>query len=138
MRFRVLAPLASLAVGALLALPAAIEAAETPNPSGRTTADVLAQLEAYAVPEMKAEGIPGMAYAVVKDGQVVFVKAYGKRVMTDTIDTVTTGTLFEIGSATICVRVKPIIPMVSSAYGVMPLRWDMRSTMRNSCVTHGS
>lgn len=86
---------AALGVAAPLSL-----LAETPNPSGRTTADVLAQLETFAVTAMAQEKVPGMAYAVVKDGQVVFAKGYGKRRLGDATDGVTSGTLFEIGSTT--------------------------------------
>ena len=88
------------AIAAAAALAALPLAAETPNPSGRTTADVLTRLETFATAAMAQEKVPGMAYAVVKDGQVVFAKGYGKRRLGNASDDVTTGTLFEIGSTT--------------------------------------
>lgn len=68
--------LVSVALGAaLLVFPPL--AAETPVPSGRSMTEVLSALEAFASEAKGAEGIPGMAYAVVKDDAVVFSKALG-------------------------------------------------------------
>lgn len=71
-------PLVSLALGAalLVVLPLA---AETPAPSGRSMTEVLSALESFALEAKAAEGIPGMAYAVVKDDAVVLSKALGER-----------------------------------------------------------
>ena len=80
---------------ALLASPPLL--AETPVPSGRSMTEVLSDLEAFAAETRRAEGVPGMAYAVVKDDVVASSKAFGERKLGSGAP-VTASTLFEIGS----------------------------------------
>lgn len=87
-------PLLSLIL-ASLAWPAA--RAETPIPSGRTEAEVLAGVQKYVTDSWKPAQIPGLAYAVVRDDRVVLAQALGRRKVDDPAP-VTTSTLFEIGS----------------------------------------
>ena len=56
-------------------------------------------LDAYAARVMKDFNVPGMAFAVVKDGKVVLAKGYGIRRQGDSTP-VNEGTLFGIGSNT--------------------------------------
>ena len=42
----------------------------------------LAGLEAYVARALKEFGVPGMSVAVVKDGEVVLAKGYGRRTRT--------------------------------------------------------
>jgi len=58
-----------------------------------------ADLDAYVARDMKTFDVPGIALAIVKDGQVVLAKGYGVRKLGDT-SLVDENTLFGIGSNT--------------------------------------
>lgn len=60
---------------------------------------VLPVLEDYIEKEMKAEGIPGAAVVVVKDGQVAYIKGFGVRVLGQN-DPVNEHTPFALASVT--------------------------------------
>jgi len=60
---------------------------------------ILGQLEDYAVGEMQKQAVPGMAYAVVKDDQIVYAKGFGVREAGGS-QAVNKDTVFEIGSTT--------------------------------------
>jgi CubicO group peptidase (beta-lactamase class C family) len=64
-----------------------------------STQQPLAGLDTYIAKSMKAWRTPGLAMAVVKDGQVVFAHGYGVRELGKP-DPVDTRTLFAIGSTT--------------------------------------
>ncbi len=59
--------------------------------------DVLAELEEYADGQMKEQNVPGMAYAIVKDDQVIYAKGFGVKKYKGT-DPVDVNTVFEIAS----------------------------------------
>lgn len=59
--------------------------------------DILTDLESYAVQTMAEQGVPGMAYAIVKDDAVIYAKGFGVRESGKT-DAVDVHTVFEIGS----------------------------------------
>ncbi len=48
-----------------------------PRSEAKEIQDVLAELETYASEQMTAEKVPGMAYAIVKDDQVIY--AYNEK-----------------------------------------------------------
>jgi CubicO group peptidase (beta-lactamase class C family) len=58
-----------------------------------------ADLDAYVARDMKTFDVPGIALAIVKDGQVVLAKGYGVRKLGDAAP-VDENTLFGIGSNT--------------------------------------
>jgi CubicO group peptidase (beta-lactamase class C family) len=66
---------------------------------GLTTEEALTELETYAVGCMNQEGVPGLAYAVVKDGSIIYAKGFGVRQMGNA-SPVTESTVFEIASST--------------------------------------
>ncbi|MBW4572126.1 MAG: beta-lactamase family protein [Tolypothrix carrinoi HA7290-LM1] len=49
--------------------------------------------------QMKAQNVPGLAVAIVQNGKVVFKQGFGDR-NTQTKESVTSNTLFRIGSTT--------------------------------------
>jgi CubicO group peptidase (beta-lactamase class C family) len=59
--------------------------------------EFIADFDNYAEKARQDWDVPGMAVAIVKDGRVVFVKAYGVKTVGGS-DPVTTDTVFEIGS----------------------------------------
>ncbi|WP_428568489.1 MAG: serine hydrolase [Solidesulfovibrio sp. DCME] len=65
---------------------------------GAPRADWLADLEGYAVQEMTAQGVPGLAMAVVQDGQLVYAKGFGAVSNGPAAAPVDADTLFHIGS----------------------------------------
>ena len=64
-----------------------------------STQQPLAGFDAYVAKAMKDWRVPGLAIAVVKDGQIVFERGYGVRELGKPA-TVDTHTLFAIGSTT--------------------------------------
>jgi len=69
------------------------------SPTAAELDETLAHLDVYAEKARKRWNVPGMSIAVVKDGRIVFLKAYGVKT-TGGSDPVTTDTVFEIGSTT--------------------------------------
>lgn len=69
------------------------------GPASRDMDQILADLETFAEAERIAGHVPGMAYAVVHGGEVVYAKGFGKTSVTSGRD-VDDRTLFEIGSTT--------------------------------------
>ncbi len=61
--------------------------------------DSLAGLDAYVTQHMRQWGVPGLALAVVKDGQIVLARGYGTRTLGKR-QPVDENTLFAIGSQT--------------------------------------
>ena len=59
----------------------------------------IARLDTYAEKARKRWNVPGMAVAIVKDGNIVFAKGYGMKTAGGS-DRVTTDTVFEVGSTT--------------------------------------
>ena len=60
---------------------AVIACITAPRSEAKEIQDVLAELEAYANEQMKAQKVPGMAYAIVKDDQVIYAKGFGVKNM---------------------------------------------------------
>src|SRR6267143_3145594 len=87
-----LAGSASIVVQAQKQKPAMAAAAATP-------AAKLLGLDTLADQAMKEWKVPGVAIAVVQDGNVIYSKGYGYRDVEQKLP-VTTGTLFPIGSIT--------------------------------------
>ncbi|MEO6323499.1 MAG: serine hydrolase [Thermoanaerobaculia bacterium] len=61
--------------------------------------ELLTNLESFASSAMVEEKIPGMAYAVVKDDQVVFAKGFGVKKLGESAP-IDDHTIFEVGSTT--------------------------------------
>ncbi|MDD1687019.1 serine hydrolase [Methanoregula sp.] len=59
--------------------------------------EVIPHLDTYAEKARERWNVPGMAVAIVKDGKIVFVKAYGTKTAGGS-DPVTPDTVFEVGS----------------------------------------
>ncbi len=68
-----------------------------PRSEAKEIQDVLSELETYANDQMNAQNVPGMAYAIVKDDQVIYAKGFGVKKYGGT-DPVDENTVFEIGS----------------------------------------
>jgi CubicO group peptidase (beta-lactamase class C family) len=81
----------------LLGFCSGISFADTAAPGAQDIQTVLNQFEAYAESARKQWGIPGMAIAIVKDDQVIFVKGFGVKRLGGT-DPVNPDTVFQIGS----------------------------------------
>ncbi len=81
----------------------------------------LAGLDAYIEEAMKAWGVPGLAIAVVRDGEVVFAEGYGERVLGGG-EPVDEHTLFAIASTTKAMTVAALGMLVDE--GLMD--WDDR------------
>lgn len=87
---------AVMILGTLMGLTAeASGAAETPDPE-----QVVRELEEYAWTIWDPHSVPGFAYAVVKDGEMVYARGFGDRSQEDSSGPVDAHTLFEIGSCT--------------------------------------
>src|SRR5438445_7626629 len=70
------------------------------RPVGQTPQDRLSsELQQVILEEMKAEGIPGAAIGIVRDGKVLFSKGFGVASV-ETGVPVTADTLFRLGSTT--------------------------------------
>jgi len=83
-------------------VPASLSLAAQPASGSLSAAELnetLARFDAYAEKARQRWDVPGMAVAIVKDGRIIFVKAYGVKTAGGS-DPVTTDTVFEIGSTT--------------------------------------
>ena len=80
-------------------LPAGTSQKAYHSPTAAELNETLAQLNVYAEKARQRWNVPGMSIAVVKDGRIIFVKAYGVKTAGGS-DPVTTDTVFEIGSTT--------------------------------------
>ena len=69
------------------------------TPTASELNETLAQLDVYAEKARQRWNVPGMSIAIVKDGRIIFVKAYGVKTAGGS-DRVTPDTVFEIGSTT--------------------------------------
>jgi len=76
---------------------AVIACITVPRSEAKEIQDVLAELEKYADDQRKAENVPGMAYAIVKDDQVIYGKGFGVKKYGSS-DPVDENTVFEIAS----------------------------------------
>jgi len=85
----------------------------------------LAGFEAYVEQAVEDWEVPGLAIAVVKDGQVVYSQAFGVRTLGES-EPVTTQTLFAIGSTTKAMTAAAIGMLVDDG----GLDWDDRVTDR--------
>ncbi len=74
------------------------EAALPPVPAASMAA-IVADLEGYALVEMKAQRVPGLAFAIVQGDALVHAKGYGYKTAGGT-DPVGAHTVFEVGSTT--------------------------------------
>ena len=90
--------LAVLLIGLIVTSPLAAPAGAAPAPE-KAAAAPLAGLDEFVAQEMKSWKVPGVAVAVVKDGQVILSKGYGSRDVEKKLP-VTPQTLFAIGSIT--------------------------------------
>jgi CubicO group peptidase (beta-lactamase class C family) len=70
------------------------------------TAEIVAELEAFIEEQMVALEVPGMAIAVVRDGEIAYAEGFGVRDL-ETEEAVTPETLMMIGSTT-----KPLTTML--------------------------
>ena len=77
---------------------ATLSAQAANDPISPTNFDLPA-IDAYVTREVKDLGIEGASLAIVRDGQLVFAKGYGRRSL-EKQEPVTTNTLFAIGSIT--------------------------------------
>ena len=89
------------------------------SPTARAQAPALDGFDAYVAQAVRDWGVPGLAIAVVKDGEVVFAKGYGVRRL-GSPEAVDDRTLFAIGSTTKA--------MTAAALGMLvdegKLAWD--------------
>jgi CubicO group peptidase (beta-lactamase class C family) len=76
---------------------AVITCIAAPRSEAKEIQDVLAELEEYANGQMRAEKVPGMAYAIVKDDQVIYAKGFGVKKYEGT-EPVDVNTVFDIAS----------------------------------------
>lgn len=101
-------------IGSPLSIPIRIVGAQS-----RSAPDKTRELDAYVAKAVAAWKVPGLAIAVVKDGQIVFAKGYGVREVGKPAP-VDTQTLFAIGSTTKA--------MTSASIGMLvdegKVRWD--------------
>jgi CubicO group peptidase (beta-lactamase class C family) len=87
---------------AFVMAPGLLRAQVNASPKEPTAAElqgILELLENFAVAQMNAAGIPGMAYAIIKDDQIIYAKGFGVRKQGEQ-DPVDENTLFQIGSLT--------------------------------------
>lgn len=91
--------LALLLIGLIGISPLAAPATAVPAPEAVAPAAALAGLDEFVAGAMKDWKVPGVAVAVVKDGQVILSKGYGTRDADKQLP-VTPKTLFAIGSIT--------------------------------------
>ena len=91
--------LALLLIGLIGISPLAAPATAVPAPEAAAPAAALAGLDEFVAGAMKDWKVPGVAVAVVKDGQVILSKGYGTRDADKQLP-VTPKTLFAIGSIT--------------------------------------
>jgi len=115
-----------LAAGILLVLATGLLTAEAPPArigEDRLKLDLYDQLEIYALQEMAAENIPGMAIATVENGQLTYARGFGcKQEGTD--DPVDAHTIFEIGSTSKAFTVALMGQLVEEGQ----IRWTDRVT----------
>jgi CubicO group peptidase (beta-lactamase class C family) len=84
---------------------------------------LIADLEAYVQKVMKRNDVPGLAMVLVHGGQIVYNQGFGVRDL-GTRETVTTETLFGIGSST-----KPMTAvMIASLVDEGLVAWDTKAT----------
>src|SRR3954462_3065111 len=102
----------------LLSLPFLSTAAQA-----RLATDPIRDLDAYTSKAVADWKVPGLAIAVVKDGRIVFAKAYGVRELGKPAP-VDTQTLFAIGSTTKAMTAASIGMLVDEG----KLTWDDRVT----------
>ena len=81
-----------MAIFVAMALGMASPAVASPEPPA-----IAAQIDAYADKVMRAEQIPGMAVAVIRDGEVLIAKGYGVATVEHDVR-VTADTIFQLGS----------------------------------------
>jgi len=89
-----LVPLLCLVICSLANLPTAAQNAPQPPDSFDLKA-----IDTYLADYLRAKNLPGMSIAIVKNGELVFTKGYGKRSLEEG-RSVETNTLFAIGSIT--------------------------------------
>lgn len=98
---------------------AALASAGSPTPAPAQRPDPSRELDAYVARAVKDWNVAGFAIAVVKDGRVVFSKAYGVREV-GRPEPVDTTTLFAIASTTKAITAAAIGMLVDEG----KLRWD--------------
>ncbi len=121
--------LASLAVAAILSISSANKSTadnlSPPQIPGVAVAagqieDAIAELDELANDIMRRTGIPGMAVAVVHDGQVAYAKGFGVRKVGDSTAAVDADTVFQIASVSKSVSATVIAHQVGKGI----VRWD--------------
>lgn len=96
--------------------------AQPQTPASGNIQVAVSKLDPYICDIMHKTGVPGLAVAVVYQGQVVFIKGYGIRRLGDDRDKVNPDTVFEIASVS-----KPIAStIVASLVGQGEVSWDDR------------
>lgn len=80
--------------------PSAVAASNAPSASKTSAISSLDGLDTFITDVMQEWGVPGLAIAVVRDGEVVLSKGYGFRHLYEPQLPVTPRTLFAIGSIT--------------------------------------
>lgn len=86
-----------------------------------SVAQIVAELETFATSEMNRQKVPGLAFAVVKDGQLVHAQGYGIKKLGGT-DPVGAHTVFEVGSTTKAFTAALVGMLVDEG----KLKWDDR------------
>ncbi|MGH9776903.1 MAG: serine hydrolase [Candidatus Acidiferrales bacterium] len=115
---RVMATVLMLAM--VLAVVPATAIAQAKKPATPVkAADPMAGFDAWVEQEMKKWTVPGLAVAVVKDGEVILLKGYGYRDVEKQLP-VTPQTLFAIGSITKSFTVLDLATLVDEG----KLEWD--------------
>lgn len=114
------------------------QAASPVAPSQAELQGILDLLETFAVDQMHSAHIPGMAYAIVKDDQIIYAKGFGVRKQGES-DAVDENTLFAIGSNTKAFTATLVAMLVDDG----KLKWTDRVVqvldefqMKDPWVTH--
>jgi CubicO group peptidase (beta-lactamase class C family) len=100
---------------AMFMVYASVVSAQTAETRGEAPAD----LEAYVASTLKVFEVPGIAVAIVKDGQVVVAKGYGVKKLGETAP-VDENTLFGIGSNTKAFTTATLATLVDEG----KIKWD--------------
>ena len=102
-----------------LCLPLLLALSSSLRAEDRTLDAKLREFDAYAAKSVADWKVPGLAVALVKDGRVVFTRAYGVRELHKPAP-VTTRTLFAVGSTTKAMTAAGLAMLVDEGR----LSWD--------------
>ena len=97
--------LLAIAAAAVMAVPALAQGTlrmDSPERHGMNP-EKLAQVDRVIEEAISAKEIPGAVLSVVRDNDIVYLKAYGNKSVVPTVEPMTTETLFDLASVSKCV-----------------------------------